>query len=254
MTARDTSGDELGKLTRDLNRMAEQVKALLEDRQQLAIVEERNRLARELHDSVKQQVFATAMQVAAARELAESDAATTKARLAEAERLIGQAQQELNGLIRELRPAALGDKGLAVALREFCADWSRSSGIVAEVRTQGEQPAALEVEQALFRVAQEALANVARHSGATVVDVHLAWEPHELVLTVRDNGSGFDVGQREGSGFGLRTMRERVEALDGTLLVFGGQGGTRIEAQVPLQTSEAVGYARAAMAEQESRS
>ncbi len=250
-TARDPSGDELGRLTRDLNRMAEQLKTLLEDRQQLAIVEERNRLARELHDSVKQQVFATAMQLAAAQALADHDPAATRARLTEAEKLVGQAQQELNALIRELRPAALGDKGLAAALRELCVDWSRGSGITAEVRTQGERSVPLETEQALFRVAQEALSNVARHSAATAVDVHLAWRDDELALTIADNGAGFDDSQRNGTGYGLGNMRERVEALGGTLLVYGrgggaGGSGTRVEARVPLPPPTDAATARTA--------
>ncbi|HKB46201.1 MAG TPA: histidine kinase, partial [Ktedonobacterales bacterium] len=132
VTARDPSSDELGQLARDLNRMAEQVQSLLQDRQQLAVVEERNRLARDLHDSVKQQIFATAMQVAAARAVVRSDPGAAEARLAEIERLVSEAQHELTGLIRELRPAALGDKGLVPALRELVADWSRATGIAAE--------------------------------------------------------------------------------------------------------------------------
>lgn len=236
VTARDASGDELGRLTRDLNRMAEQLKALLEDRQQLAVVEERNRLARELHDSVKQQVFATAMQLAAAQALAGSDPDATRFHLAEAEQLVAQAQQELNALIRELRPAALGDKGLVAALRELCADWSRGSGIAADVRTQGERPLPLNVEQALYRVAQEALANVTRHSHASGVQVHLAWQGDALTLTITDNGAGFDSASRDSAGNGLRNMRERVEALGGSLLVSGcgATSGTRVEASVPL--------------------
>lgn len=235
VTARDASRDELGQLARDLNRMAEHLQNLLHDRQQLAVVDERNRLARDLHDSVKQQVFATAMQLAAARALIDRDPTVAQQRLEQAERLVGQAQQELNTLINELRPAALGDKGLAPALRELAADWSRNNNIKAEVRVQGEQRTSLEVEQALFRVAQEALSNVARHSGATSVDVRLAWQGDTLTLAIEDNGRGFDIATRDGTGMGLRSMRERVEALGGTLLVYGLSNGTRIEARVPVQ-------------------
>ena len=236
VTSRDASRDELGQLARDLNRMAEHLQNLLHDRQQLAVVDERNRLARDLHDSVKQQVFATAMQLAAARALVDRDPVAAQQRLEQAEHLVGQAQQELNTLINELRPAALGDKGLAPALRELAADWSRNSNIKAEVRVQGEQRTSLEVEQALFRVAQEALSNVARHSGATSVDVRLAWQGDTLTLAIEDNGRGFDVPTRDGTGMGLRSMRERVEALGGTLLVYGLTTGTRIEARVPIQS------------------
>lgn len=238
-TVRDASADELGQLARDLNRMAEQVRELLEDRRQLAVVEERQRLARELHDAVKQQVFATGMQIAAAQELTERDPAAARTRLAQAERLIGQVQQELNALIRELRPAALGDKGLVPALREFCAGWSRDTGIDVHVRAHGEQPAPLDTEQALFRVAQEALANVARHSGATTVDLRVSWERDTLTMTIQDNGHGFDMSERAGTGVGLGSMTERVEALGGLLHVSSTASGTRIEACLPLSDKTA---------------
>ena len=233
--ARDPSGDELGQLARDLDRMADQVRSLLDTRQQLAVVEERNRLARDLHDSVKQQLFAVGMQVAAADELAERDPAEARSHLAAAGQLIGQAKQELNALIQELRPAALGDRGLVPALRELAADWSHSSGIAAQVRAHGERPAPLDVEQALFRVAQEALSNIARHSGATSADVRVAWEETgALALAISDNGHGFDTALRKGKGVGLGSMSERVEALGGALLVSSSGKGTRIEAGVPL--------------------
>jgi len=232
----DPSDDELGQLARHLNRMAEQLQNLLQTRQQLAAVEERNRLARELHDAVKQQVFAAVMQVGAAREVLEDDPTAAAQHLAEAERLGRQAQEELTALIWELRPAALADKGLATALRAYVAEWSRRTGIRAEVRVQGERATPLAVEQALFRVAQEALANVARHSSAIAVDVHLAWEGAVVTLTVQDNGRGFDVGAAEGKGLGLRSMRERVEALGGTLEVESvPDQGTRLVARCPLE-------------------
>ncbi len=105
--AHDTSSDELGQLARHLNHMAIQLQHLLETRQELATLEERNRLARDLHDSIKQQVFATAMQVATAQALLPHDPEGAQAHLAESQRLVQQTQQELTGLIHELRPAAL---------------------------------------------------------------------------------------------------------------------------------------------------
>ncbi|HKV86326.1 MAG TPA: histidine kinase [Ktedonobacterales bacterium] len=244
----DTGDDELGQLARDLNRMADQIQTLLHSRQQLAVVEERQRLARDLHDSVKQQVFAASMQVAAARALARTDPEKTAARLSEAELMIGQAQKELNALIRELRPAALGDKGLVAALRELCAEWSRANGVAAEVRSQGERATPLDVEQALFRVAQEALANVSRHSDATAVDVRLEWDGDEITLDIADNGRGFDVNERTGAGNGLRNMRERIEALGGTLSLTSNAdtaGGTRLAARAPVETVEPQAFSHA---------
>ena len=229
--ARDNSGDELGQLARHLNHMAVELQGMIETRQELATLEERNRLARELHDSVKQQVFATAMQVGAARALIDQDPTASKENLTEAEQLVRQAQQELTTLIRELRPAGLEGKGLATALRDCVSDWSRQSHIAAEVRVRGERPLPLPLEQALFRVAQEALTNISRHSGATAVGVDLVWSDNEILLDISDNGQGFNPAARDGKGLGLQSMRERVEALGGRLEVSSTPGrGTRVVA------------------------
>lgn len=231
--ARDASGDEVGQLARQLNYMAMQLQNLLQTRQELATLEERHRLARDLHDSVKQQVFATAMQVGAARALLPEQPADAQTHLLEAERLVHEAQQELTTLIRELRPAALEGKGLAAALRDYVADWSRQNQISAEVRVQGERPLPLVIEQTLFRVAQEALANVSRHSAATTTDVHLVCAAQQVTLTISDNGHGFQVGASNGKGLGLRNMRERVESLGGNFTIESEPTqGTRIAAHL----------------------
>jgi signal transduction histidine kinase len=233
VAARDPSGDELGQLARDLNRMAEQLQTLLTTRQELAVVEERNRLARELHDSVKQHVFANALLVRAARKLSSHDPETAQRYLVEAEELAGQTQQELVALIRALRPAAIADKGLVAVLRDYAADWSRQTGIAVDVRVQGERATPFDVEDTLFRVTQEALANAARHSAARAVEVRLAWEDDHVRLTVQDDGNGFDLAAAEGRGLGLANMRERVAALEGTLTISTSREGTHIEACVP---------------------
>ncbi len=241
---RDRSRDELGQLARHLNAMADQLQALLATRQELAVVEERNRLARELHDSVKQHVFATALLVRSARkQLARSPDAAAE-HLEEAEALAGQTQEELTTLIRALRPAAIADRGLVAVLREYLGDWSRRTGIAAELRVQGERATPLDAEEALFRVAQEALANIARHSGATAVELRLVWEHDALHIAIQDDGQGFDMTRAAGKGLGLASMRERVEALHGSLVIEsvpagpGDAGGTTIQAQVPLMIQQ----------------
>lgn len=230
---RDNSQDELGELAGRLNRMAEQLQNLLHTRQELGTMEERNRLARDLHDSVKQQVFATVMQVGAARALLESNPRAAEQHLIEAEQLARQSQAELTSLIRELRPAALQGKGLAQAVQTFATDWSRQRNIPVQVGLQGERSLPLEIEQALFRVVQEALANVARHSQATQVRLHIAWNPGEVVLTVEDDGQGFDPQAQSGKGMGLNSMRERIAALGGSLEIASRPGsGCKITAVV----------------------
>ncbi len=221
---RDPTRDEIGQLGQDLNGMAEQLHTLLATREELAAIEERNRLARDLHDSIKQNVFATALLVGAARTHLPPDTLPAQTYLAEAEALAEQTRQELTALIRELRPARLEDKGLAVVLREYAEDWSRRMGIAVAMHVQGERVIALDIEEALFRVAQEALANIAHHSGAAHVTIHLAWDGAQVRLTIADDGTGFDVAHANGRGVGLASMRERVVAHNGSLHISSAAG------------------------------
>jgi two-component system, NarL family, sensor histidine kinase LiaS len=238
VTARDRSKDELGQLSRELNGMAGQLENLLETRGELATLEARNRFARDLHDSVKQQVFATSLQIAAARAMIEQDKEAAESHLAQADELVRLAQKELNVLIHQMRPAALEGKGLPVALRDYAADWSRRSEIPAEVHVRGERETSLEVEQTLFRVAQEALANVARHSDAKNVEVDLVYDADRLTLRVTDDGHGFDPAKDTGDGFGLRSMSERLAKLGGRVDVESAPGeGTRVICVCPLDST-----------------
>lgn len=219
------------ELARDQNaRLLEELRAAQRQVQDLAVAEERNRLARELHDSVKQQVFATIMQLGAARVLLERDPAAARVHLIEAEQLAQQSGAELSLLIHELRPVALGDKGLVAAIQAYAADWSRQSNIAADVRAHGAGTLAPAAEHVLVRVTQEALANVARHSHAGAVTIDLELAADAATLTVADNGTGFDT-QTASRGVGLDSMRERLEALGGRLSVTSAPGaGTTITA------------------------
>jgi two-component system, NarL family, sensor histidine kinase LiaS len=235
VAVKDRSKDEIGQLSRELNDMAVQLENLMQTRGELATLEARNRFARDLHDSVKQQVFATSFQVAAARALIESDAQAAESHLAQADELVRQAQKELNVLIGEMRPAALEGKGLAGALRDYVRGWSQSAEIPAEVHVRGEREVPLQVEQALFRVVQEALANVARHSGAKRAEVDLLYTAATLTLRVFDDGRGFDPADNRDRGFGLQSMRERMEGLGGRVSVESAPGeGTRVTCVCPL--------------------
>jgi NarL family two-component system sensor histidine kinase LiaS len=217
---------------RDRNqRLVEELQATQQKLQDLAVVEERNRLARDLHDSVKQQVYAISMQLGAARALLnETHPASIPVR--EGERLAKQAGGELTTLIRELRPPGLERKSLAMALQEYVAEWARQNGMAAEVNTTGEVSLPLPGEETLFRVAQEALANVARHSRASQVLVELAQQGEEIALVVEDDGAGFETDRVE-KGIGLDSMRERLEAVGGRLDISSQRSrGTKITAVV----------------------
>jgi NarL family two-component system sensor histidine kinase LiaS len=230
----DSSGDELGQLAQRLNHMARQLEHLLDTRRELAVVQERNRLSRDLHDSVKQQSFAAAAQISAAKTLLKRNPEAAETHIQEAERLTYDLRQELTHLIQELRPAALEGKGLARAVQAYAADWSRQNGIPLDVRVQGERTLSLKVEQAVYRIVQEALSNVARHSQASSVEIGLVYTALDMTCTITDDGIGFDPGKKRG-GFGLRSMQERANALGGTLEIESAAGtGTRISLAVSL--------------------
>ncbi len=121
-----------------------------------------------------------------------------------------------------------------MVLQDYARDWSQRVGIVVDVRVQGEGTTPLQIEEALFRVAQEGLANVARHSRASGVKIQLTWNEEEVCLSIRDNGQGFDTARTVRKGLGLTSMRERVEALHGRLSIASSEEGTTVEAHVPL--------------------
>jgi signal transduction histidine kinase len=212
-------------------RLVEELQAAQRQIQDLAATAERNRLARDLHDSVKQQVFAAIMQLGAARVLLEREPHAAHAPVIEAEQLARQAGAELSLLIHELRPVSLDQRGLAETLRAYLNDWSRQSQVAVELRAGAGRPLAPAAEQALLRVVQEALANVARHSQATTVTVELNYNPDAVALAIADNGRGFDT-QTIQKGVGLDSMRERLAALGGRLLIESRPGeGTRVTAR-----------------------
>lgn len=231
-TLPDRSADELGDLACRLNAMAAQLQALVGARQALAVAEERNRLALELHDSVKQQAFAASANLAAARSWLARDPAEAEHRLTEAEQLLDALRQELAALILDLRPPALEGRSLPEALREYATDWSRQTGLAVEVQVAGSTPVGQSTELALLRVVQEALANCLRHSGATRVIVTLTLAA-PVTLFVTDDGRGFAPGESP-QGMGLKSMRERVQALGGALTIDSApQAGTRLSVQIP---------------------
>lgn len=217
---------------RDRNQqLVEELQATQAKLQELAVVEERNRLARDLHDSVKQQVYAISMQLGAARALLDEGHQAYNP-VTEAERLAQQAGVELTTLIRELRPPGLERKTLDAALQEYLTQWSRQNGIAADLKLNGVLSVGVPGEDTLFRVAQEALANVARHSQARFVRVELAHQGDEIALIIQDDGTGFDMGGVE-KGVGLDSMRERLEAAGGSLEISSQQDqGTKVMARM----------------------
>ncbi|GAA3423399.1 hypothetical protein GCM10018953_05820 [Streptosporangium nondiastaticum] len=207
---------------------------LYERGRELALAEERTRMARELHDAVTQKLFSLRLTAQAASSLLDRDPGRARRELERVERMAGEALAELREVIVELRPADLDRHGLAETLRKHVrlldrlhpADFSFEEAPVCEF-----EPAA---GAAVLRVAQEALHNAARHAAARTVTVRLGCEGDRLVLEVRDDGRGFDVAAATGRGLGVASMRERAGALGGDVRVTSRPGaGTLVRMEVP---------------------
>jgi len=155
------------------------------------------------------------MQIGAAQSMLNGGYPQVAERLCEAENLAQQVQHELVSIIEKLRPENGACKEFEALLREHVASWSRQSGVIAEVVSEQQLALPGAVEQAFFRILQEALANVFRHSGASHAVVQLGKSANgKATISVTDDGGGFDASKTNG-GLGLKSMRERAEALPG---------------------------------------
>lgn len=223
----DPSRDELGHLARDLDRMAADLKALFATRSQLATLEERRRLARELHDTVKQKVFALSLQVGAAQHL-HNDPQRLQSRLAESMTLVIEIQRELSDLLRELREGAGAVEDLVPALQRRLEDYSRRSGIAVHASLPEALTLAPAQVEHLLRIIDEALANAWRHARCSAVQLALAQAPGEWTLTIADDGVGG--AAQHGAGMGLENMQARANLLPGGRFEIDSPvaGGTRL--------------------------
>jgi NarL family two-component system sensor histidine kinase LiaS len=230
----DDTGDEISQFSQRLNSMAKQLQELLHRRQEMAVSEERNRLARDLHDSAKQQALAASLQLGTALTLFEQDSEAAKKHLLEADALVDSVRNELTNLVLELRPQTIDGQDFSELLKEYIFDWSQRSGIETNVNIEDDKDTPLETREALFRIIQEALANIARHSSASVVDVSLDYEENTVKMMIKDNGRGFDVLQQH-RGLGLDSMRERTQVLGGSFTMESEPNqGTKILVALPI--------------------
>jgi PAS domain S-box-containing protein len=198
-------------------------------------LEERQRLARDLHDSVSQAVYGIALGARSAKELLSKDPAQVREPLEYVLRLSEAALAEMRALIFELRPEALEREGLAGALKHHTEVLRARYGIEVEESLTGEPVTSWESKQALYRIAQEALHNAGRHARATQVRIVLSQVDSEVRLEVKDNGVGFDSGSAFPGHFGLNTMRERATDLGGRLDIESSPGaGTVVRARIPV--------------------
>ncbi|WP_328536581.1 sensor histidine kinase [Streptomyces sp. NBC_00344] len=215
---------------------------LLVQAREAGVADERRRLAAEIHDTIAQGLAGIITQLQVVSLTKGQD--TAGEHLARAQELARHSLGEARRSVQNLSPVALADDALPEALKKLVGQWSVSAGVRAEFTVTGTvEPLHDEVEATLLRIAQEALANTARHAGAGRVGVTLSYMEDEMALDVRDDGRGFDplaVAPRNSSGgFGLGGMCARAERIAGTVAVESEPGyGTAVSARVPLVRHE----------------
>lgn len=224
---------ELRSAHRKLQEYAQQV-------EELAGAQERERLARELHDSVTQTIFSMTLTAQSARILLERDPTRVAGQLEHLQTLSQSALAEMRSLIQQLHSSPMFEEGLAVALRRHVIERREKDGLVMDLQISGERRLPPETEAALFRVVQEALNNVIKHAQTERASVVLCLDKNPISLLIEDHGKGFDPADIQSSSeqagstshLGLSGMAERVQALGGRLIVDTEPGkGTRIRVE-----------------------
>jgi signal transduction histidine kinase len=229
------------QLRQEIGQRVQVEEALRKSEMEKAVAAERNRLARELHDSVTQSLYSlTLLAVAGQRMIQAQDLqqiAGNQARLGE---IAQHALQEMRLLVYELRPLALESEGLIGALEQRLETVERRAGVQARVLVEGKVELAAGLEEELYRVAQEALNNALKHAGASQVVLSVRVAEGSVTLEVADNGRGFDLADiHDKGGLGLISMQERADKIGGQLTVHSAPGeGTRVTITVPLTELE----------------
>ncbi|AIF44081.1 sensor histidine kinase [Virgibacillus sp. SK37] len=208
------------------DRATEREKSLQE-----VVVQERNRLARELHDSVSQQLFAASMMMSAINE--ENTYTPIKKQLQLVENMIQQSQMEMRALLLHLRPVALKGKSLHEGIKELLLELTEKVPMKINWKIEA-FPVDKGVEDQLFRIVQESVSNTLRHSKATDLEVMLMERDETVILRVVDNGIGFNIDTVKTNSYGLQNMRERAFEIGGSFKIISIPGeGTRMEIKVP---------------------
>ncbi|RLQ93083.1 sensor histidine kinase [Falsibacillus albus] len=226
---------QISEQTKLSQKLATEKAEVQEKRIQELVSQERNRLARELHDSVSQQLFAASMLMSAINETNPSPSSAESKQLKMVEQMIHQSQLEMRALLLHLRPVALKGKSLEEGIQELLIELSQK--VPMELHWKIE-PLALDkgVEDHLFRILQESVSNTLRHAKASSLNVLLIERDSLIILRISDDGVGFDVEkEKEKAGsYGLQNMRERALEIGGTMKIVSlPNKGTRLEVRVP---------------------
>ncbi len=235
---------QLQETQTNLLQALEQERSLKQRIEEMAAIEERNRIAREIHDSLGHSLMALNVQLQAAASLLHSDPLQAQSFLTQAQRLGSTAMQEVRDSVRTLRTAEYTEQPIAETIAALVEEFRQVTGITPTVHTCLTKPVSSSESKTLYRIVQEALTNISKYAQATQVQIHLVTIDdlnsseerlrQSIYLTVTDNGQGFNL-QQQTTGFGLKGMQERVTALNGELHLTTSPGaGCRIQVQFPL--------------------
>jgi len=223
--------DRTAELQREIDQRIQAEEALRQREREKAIAEERNRLARDLHDAVTQSLYGvTLYSEAAAGQLSLGHTDRAAEHLHEVQDTAQEALAEMRLLVFELRPPILEEEGLVAALQTRLQAVEGRAGLRTEFKTNLDERLPPDVEGELYRIAQEALNNALKHAGASTIRLLLHQDSENVVLEIADDGAGFDqVAAREGGGLGLLAMQERTAELGGQMTIeTGAASGTHI--------------------------
>ncbi|PAD36443.1 sensor histidine kinase [Terribacillus saccharophilus] len=246
----DNSNDEIARIGKDLNeltdkmhtqvkslqRLADEKAELAEGAHRAAAIEERQRLARDLHDAVSQQLFALTMMSKAGMKLFDKNSEAAKDKFTEVSQIAQQAQTEMRALLLHLRPVHLSGDSLSSGVRKLVDELKQRTQLIFHIQIEETMELSKSVEEHLFRIIQEALSNTLRHAEASEVTVELLTRGMDVAVTIQDNGKGFDTTamQQRKTSFGLKSMQERCEELGGTFMLRASVGvGTQIGLRIP---------------------
>ena len=236
----ENAREESQKLLIDLQVTHEKLQLYTAQAEELAALEERNRLARDLHDSVTQTIFSMTLNAQAAQMLLEKELFSREELVTQITRLQEQSRgalTEMRSLVYQLRPTVVAEEGLIPALHKHITGLEQRKGLYVDLQVKDDQlPLTIKQQEEIFRIIQEALNNVSKHAQTDHVRVLIKTDSTHFSVIIEDHGNGFDLQeQTHKSGIGLRSMRERVAALDSTIVIESSpQTGTRISVNVPI--------------------
>ncbi|RDW18199.1 sensor histidine kinase [Oceanobacillus arenosus] len=229
-------GTKLQNQVRSLQRMADEKADFAKSAHKAAVIEERQRIARDLHDAVSQQLFALTMMAEAATKQFDKKPELAKRQIEDVSVAALQAQTEMRALLLHLRPVHLSGDTLKEGVEKLVVELERKSPIDFRLAIEDELTLSDTIEEHVFRIIQESLSNILRHANASIVDLTIMKRAKELFLHIRDNGNGFDVTKdsTRKTSYGLKTMQERSEELGGTFIVRSSYDeGTYIDIRIP---------------------